>query len=50
MIMEALVLHISTFDGSLNTTVTTEAFAIPACPVNSVLITIVDPILVVFVY
>lgn len=49
MIMEAFVLDVSTFDRSLNAAIAANPFAIPTSPVDRILVSIVDPIFVVFV-
>lgn len=49
MVMESLMLNVTTFNSGLDATVAPETFAIPARPVDGVLVSVVDPILVIIV-
>lgn len=44
------MLEVPSFNGGLHTAVASKPFPIPTSPVDSVLIPVVDPILVVVVY
>lgn len=44
------MLEVPSFNGGLHTAVASKPFPIPTSPVDSVLIAVVDPILVVVVY
>lgn len=50
MIMESLVLKIPPFRSGLDAAIAPQSLAIPTSPVNSILVPIVDPKLVVFKY
>lgn len=50
VIVEALVLDISPFDGRLHAAGAADLLPIPACPVYRVLIPVVDPVFVIFEY
>lgn len=47
MVVEPLVFDVASFHGGLDTAVAPEPLAVPAGPVYGVLVTIVDPVLVV---
>lgn len=44
------MLDVASFHSGLDTAVAAETFSVPACPVDGVLISVVDPVLVVFEY
>lgn len=49
MIMKTLMLDIASFNCSLHTAVTTKPLAIPARPVDCILVPVVDPVLIILV-
>lgn len=50
MVVETLVLEVPSLNSRLHTAVAAKTLTVPAGPVNGVLVSIVDPVLVVFEY